>query len=337
MVILATVSFGVVRIGMQTPAAVVTAVLPAPTSSTTPEPVRLLFVGDMMLGRNVEKLLSQNGERYLFSGTREVFRGVDAVIANLEAPIVYNHTLTPAGGMRFSFASSTAKLLAKNGVGIVSRSNNHGLDQGARGWADTSQLLQRAGVEYFGSPTQLNADVSVATTTINGKQFVFIGMNTTHPTFVASAGEKLVRTIASSSHAFVVVSIHWGDEYILEPNAFQKSYARKLIDDGADLIVGHHPHVVQSVDVYRGVPIFYSLGNFIFDQYFSDETQEGLAIVAEFGEEKNATYTLVPLMSKKSRVSLMSESVKTEWLKILAQRSPDISELVEKGEVAIVR
>ncbi|MFA6094427.1 MAG: CapA family protein [Candidatus Paceibacterota bacterium] len=304
---------------------------PVVSSST-----RILFVGDMMLGRYVEKLLAQNGESYLFSGTREVFRSANAVVGNLEGPIVYNHIPTLSGGMQFSFASGTANLLARNGVTIVSRANNHGLDRGVLGWADTSQLLQRSHVQYFGSPTQTKPSVSVATTTINNEQIAFVGMNTTFPTFVASVGENLVREVASTTGAFVVISIHWGNEYELEPNIFQKEYARKLILAGADLIIGHHPHVVQSVDEYQGVPIFYSLGNFLFDQYFSKDTQEGLAVMLEFADGV-VTYKLLPLESVRSSVSLMSGVLKSQWLSTLAERSPAVAMGVEKGELVIVR
>ncbi len=103
---------------------------------------------------------------------------------------------------------------------------------------------------------------------------------------------ETVRDLASSSD-YVVVNIHWGIEYQSKHGQIQQDLAHKLVDAGADAIIGHHPHVVQGSEVYKGKPIFYSLGNFIFDQYFSVETQRGLAVGLSFSENSIEAWTFL--------------------------------------------
>ncbi len=113
----------------------------------------------------------------------------------------------------------------------------------------------------------------------------------------------------------------------------QKSLAHKIIEAGADLIIGHHPHVVQNIEIYKGKMIFYSLGNFIFDQYFSKETQESLAVGVEVYPDQ-LIYRLFPIQSKLSQPSLAGYKESGEFLEELAERSS--SELVEKIKRGII-
>jgi poly-gamma-glutamate synthesis protein (capsule biosynthesis protein) len=116
------------------------------------------------------------------------------------------------------------------------------------------------------------------------------------------------------------VAIHWGEEYRDVSNKRQQTLGRALIDAGADVIIGHHPHVVEEIELYRGKPIFYSLGNFIFDQYFSKETQEGLAVKISVGDKK-AAYELIPVDLHKSQPKRMSSDAEEKWLEELSLRS----------------
>jgi poly-gamma-glutamate synthesis protein (capsule biosynthesis protein) len=116
------------------------------------------------------------------------------------------------------------------------------------------------------------------------------------------AVQKSARDLASSSD-ILVVNIHWGEEYKADPNNRQKEMAHLLIDAGVDVIIGHHPHVVQTVETYKNKPIFYSLGNFIFDQYFSPETQKGLAVEIIF-TSKDIEYKTHFFHSNLSQVEL---------------------------------
>jgi poly-gamma-glutamate synthesis protein (capsule biosynthesis protein) len=133
----------------------------------------------------------------------------------------------------------------------------------------------------------------------------------------------------------VIVNIHWGVEYEHIARSNQKNLAHKMIDAGADAIIGHHPHVVQNLEIYNNKPIFYSLGNFIFDQYFSNETQEGLAVGLTY-ESSKMQINLFPFFSEYSKVKLMTDKRKEEflqWLKDISDVSDDFKKQIENGKI----
>jgi len=123
----------------------------------------------------------------------------------------------------------------------------------------------------------------------------------------------LIREAGKESD-LVIVNVHWGVEYKHQHNKIQAEYGRAFIDAGADLVIGHHPHVVQGMEIYNGKPIFYSLGNFVFDQYFSSDTQEGLAVGIEYGKD-GAEISLYPMESKSSIIGLMQGKERESFLR----------------------
>ncbi|KKW47589.1 MAG: hypothetical protein UY99_C0026G0019 [Parcubacteria group bacterium GW2011_GWA1_59_11] len=163
-------------------------------------------------------------------------------------------------------------------------------------------------------------------------------MNATYPSFVLEDAEEFVRKIRSEEpEAFLAVNIHWGEEYQKKSNARQREIAHALADAGADLLVGHHPHVAQEIEVYRGKAIFYSLGNFIFDQYASADTKEGLLVRMSLtpGEVR---YELLPADLGRSQPELMPEDKKTAWLSELARRGEQVLESqVGAGSLRLLR
>jgi gamma-polyglutamate biosynthesis protein CapA len=265
------------------------------------KPVRVLFVGDLMLDRNVARSAYEGGVESLFgSSTLALFADADLRVGNLEGTITTNTSIAQRDHkvLRFTFdpavASATIALL---GLDVVSLANNHALDFGAFGYEQTQRFLEGdiddmgMDVRIFGHPLNvpnyMNGIVEV-----RGKTICFVGY---HALFVSDT-EEVVSSVASIRPNCwrVIVFAHWGDEYETRSNTAQQTAAHEFIDAGADLVVGAHPHVVQEVEVYRDKAIFYSLGNFMFDQNFSWETTHGLAVVVEWGE-KSTTFKLVPL------------------------------------------
>lgn len=289
------------------------------TEENVGEDITLIFVGDVMLGRRIETLWREGGADYPFSATAELTRQADLAVANLEGPIVGEHQQTPDGSLVFSFASSTTRTLAWAGFDFVSLGNNHTLDQGQRGLAETRNYLEAADIGFAGNPLKIDED-SAKTILAAYKKISLVSFNATWPQFNQDEALTLIASQASAEPDLLVVSIHWGDEYSPVPNQTQKDLAYKMIEAGTDLIIGHHPHVVQNVEVYQGRPIFYSLGNFIFDQYFSDEVQEGLMVRLEL-KDGEARYQLLPTRSELSQPRLMNEPERTIFLAGLSQRS----------------
>lgn len=296
----------------------------------------LLTVGDIMLGRNVEALMRKQGNDYPFEAIYQFFRGIDVVFANLEGSIPERHVPTPSGSTRFSFISLTPQILRKHGLRLVSLANNHALDHGAIGFAHTKEVLADARIDVVGHPTDVS-EVAIVTKEIRGQEVTWIGFNGFYHGFDESESIELVTTQAADADRFVIITIHWGDEYQLRANRKQRELAHAFIDAGADLVIGHHPHVVQNVEVYKDRAIFYSLGNFIFDQYFSRETQEGLAVGIEV-QDKKVIYRLSPIDIVRSQPQLMSQERAGEWLAALADRSDEaLAESIKAGMLEVPR
>ena len=263
------------------------------------ESATVLFVGDIMLGRNVENLMNLKGEEYPFAGSGDLLSKNDGVVANLEGPIMENSVHTVTNSLRFSFASTTAKLLALHNVVAVSLANNHAYDYGVAGFNETKKYLDENGISSAGLPYSAGAD-NIARRDIGGFPFVFAAFNFTHPSLDSGKALSLIKNLERKPGDFLVVMIHGGEEYATSSNAGQRKFYRAMIDAGADVVIGHHPHVVQEVEEYKGRPIFYSLGNFIFDQYFSKEVEEGLAVRLTLSSGE-ARYEIVPIRSNRSQ------------------------------------
>lgn len=260
-------------------------------SSTT-----IYLTGDVMLGRNVELLTDMHGEDYPMGLVPEMWRDADAVIGNLEGPIPPVHKRTLSGSFSFSFAERTAGMLKEAGFTALSLANNHALDAGSSGYVHTKDALASSSLSHFGHPHDPSLGISLISKS-GGMEIVCVGLNATYPKFDT---EKALEAVREHSGAFAIVYIHWGDEYQPTSSAFQRDFAKRLVGAGADLVVGHHPHVIEEAEVVDGALVVYSLGNFVFDQYFSKETQEGMVLRAEIGGD-TVSYELVPVVSERSR------------------------------------
>jgi poly-gamma-glutamate capsule biosynthesis protein CapA/YwtB (metallophosphatase superfamily) len=260
-----------------------------------PRPVRVVFVGDLMLDRNVARSAYEGGVQSLFStSTLELLGSADVRVANLEGTVTTNTSIAQRDHsiLRFTFDPAVASsALALLGLDAVSLANNHTLDFGASGYAQTRGYLEQWGIPAFGHPLN-DARYLSAAVTVDGRQLCFVGY---HALFEPDRTEVLsaIRALRPTCWRIVVMP-HWGEEYHTRSNGPQQAAAHELLDAGADLVVGAHPHVVQEVEVYRGKAIFYSLGNFMFDQNFSWATMHGLAVVAELGES-STYFRLIPL------------------------------------------
>jgi len=247
------------------------------------EQEELLFVGDVLLARDVEARMDRYGSEYPYKGLTDLFRG-RLVVANFEAAVPQVHQPTPNLVTRFSVNDKYLPDLSKAGIDIVSLANNHSWDYGEEGFHNTVAELNKVGIDNFGDQRSLAED-RILYRTEGNQTLAFIGINLVARNWSQESIEDLLRT-ASKNSDIQIVSVHWGEEYELVHNESQEQYALWFIDAGADLVVGQHPHVVQDIAVYDGVPVFYSLGNFIFDQYFSQDVLEGLTIAVTFTGSK---------------------------------------------------
>lgn len=293
---------------------------------------QLVLTGDVMLGRHVEYLMDEHGVEYPTARITDWFQASGTkTVVNFESAIAATHTRTPSGAMRFSTPTSSLALLQSLNTVAASLANNHTGDYGAVGYQNAVTALRAVGVEPFGHFVT-NATSSITYLTVDSVTVALVGFHTLFKEPTNTEVQALIAQ-AKQNADFVIAYVHWGDEYKLVHNQRQETLAHLLIDTGADLVVGHHPHVTQDIQMYRDSLIFYSLGNFIFDQYFSPDVLEGLLLSLTFDTD-SYFIVLQPQTSADSRSQprLMTTEESAAFLKSLAARSDEsLRESIESG------
>jgi hypothetical protein len=247
----------------------------APVASAQPAPddFRLLFTGDVMMSRLVQAEIDQR-RTSPWAGFQSLFASASLVGGNFEGALGDPANCHAENKLCFAAPDDSAELLRHAGFRLLTAENNHSGDLGPAGRSETRAVSQRSGLlalDFDSSPQflrfgQLTVAV-VALTTIRAAD----GRVQQIPSVELAQKLRLARQLAN----LVVVSIHWGNELQDWPTNAQQQQARWLVDHGADLIVGHHPHVVQTPACIEGTPVFFSLGNHLFDQKYP-ETHDGL-------------------------------------------------------------
>jgi poly-gamma-glutamate synthesis protein (capsule biosynthesis protein) len=295
------------------------------------EAIRLLFVGDVMLDRNVlNRTVAAKSDRYPFeklpSGWFDTY---DYALANLEGPLTATRR-PPEKSIDFQFDPARwTPILKATGIDAFSQANNHALDQGAEGYADSVQRLKRAGFLVFGHQVQ-DGEVAFATTTIRGKTVGFLGYNVTDNALDKEAAHAVFQR-AKPEVDWLLVFMHWGTEYHDTPDPSQVELAHWFIDEGADAVIGGHPHWVQGISSYKGKPIVYSLGNFVFDQDWSEETKRGMAVGLRL-VPGHLEVAPIPLQITSSQPQVLDDP--TSRLEALAKISdPELRLQIKAGKV----
>jgi len=274
-----------------------------------PEEVSLVAVGDIMLSRDVARKMKKNGLDYPFLKTKDYLKTGDLVFGNLESPITAGREINTYE-MVFRADPGVENTLKEAGFSVLSLANNHMPNFGNQGLGDTFFYLQEAGIEYAGAGENKDRAYSPVYLESKGLRLAFLAYNDddvvpssyqadgSHPGTAFMDLEKMTQSVkeAKEKADFVIVSIHSGFEYTVEPNQSQKDFAHVAIDAGAEMVIGHHPHVVQKAEIYNGKYIFYSFGNFIFDQMWSQETKEGLMIKASFNKKGVKKIEFLPIL-----------------------------------------
>ncbi len=257
------------------------------------EPVCLVAAGDIMLSRGVAGEIKKHGGDPLhpFARIKHYLKSGDIVFGNLENPITPgSEIMMPEMTLRADPGSAQA--LREAGCSVLSLANNHLADFGTGGLLDTLQYLDEAGIGHTGAGKNEEEAFAAVFREVNGLKLAFLafcdpalvqdfylaGVEQPGVAFLEQEKVRAAVQDARDKADFVVVSIHAGREYEPEPDLAQTQFARLAVDAGADFVLGHHPHVVQKIEQYKGKYIFYSLGNFIFDQKWSRATRIGLAV-----------------------------------------------------------
>lgn len=274
-----------------------------PSHATHPD-AHVLFVGDVMLDRNVAAHARADGWDALFAGVMPLFRFEDSIVANLEGTITASSSVAIGDNLQFTFATSSASFLRSLGITAVSLSNNHADDFGSQGLVSTRAYLDNADIARFGSPDN-QSDLSTKLD-VEGSRVCLVGYEGFIRIDPAPIAAEIARLRPDCD--YLVATMHAGEEYqATTTTALQRQAAHAFIDAGADAVIGTHPHVIEPMELYEGKPIFYSLGNFMFDQNFSWATMHGLAVEATLGAE-STTYRLIPITIAYEDVSPADEA-----------------------------
>jgi hypothetical protein len=248
------------------------------TGGETFDEVRLLALGDVNLGRRVGQAIIAGDTMYPFARSADTLRGYDIVFANLESNISDQHGQTedPRNNMVFTAPPAAAQSLKRGGVRVVATANNHALDFGVSAVGQTIRYLDSAGIAHCGTAQGGEGLYRPAILRAHGIRLAFFAvtdiMNGTGRAWrnlvaPADTGALLpaIRAVRETTDV-VVVSFHGGNEYAPEASARTRGFSRQVLDGGADIVLGHHPHIPYGIESRGGKVAAHSLGNFVFMQ-----------------------------------------------------------------------
>ncbi len=255
--------------------------LPQDTPTPTPTPLDTIsfsLLGDLGLGRHITSISrSKNNFNWPFEKVSSFLQQYDFNLANLESPIITNCPEGKTGTFTFCGDDNFLPYLQQNKF-IFNLNNNHILNYGKDGLLQTKNYLDQYQIPHF-YDNFLEKEV-------NGIKLGFLGFDfITYPNTDKNIILEKIKKYDSLVD-WLIISIHWGNEYLPAPEKWRLELAHQMIDTGADIIHGHHPHVLQSTEYYKEKPIYYSLGNFVFDQNWSTETSIGEIIVLTLNQKE---------------------------------------------------
>ena len=253
--------------------------------SVQAEPINLIFAGDIMLDDGPGRLIGQGGDP--LAPFAEILKAADYRIGNLECPIATSGQAHASKVVSFRADPLTLSVLPGR-FDAVSLANNHSGDYGHEAFSETMRHLDNAGIAYFGGGKNLAAAHQPLWIERNGLKIAVLAYNEFKPrAFEAGADwpgiawsedDQVIADLRAAKAAgadLIIPFMHWGWEKEGQPSLRQQQLARKMIDEGAALVVGGHPHVTQGAEIYKGKPIIYSLGNFVFDGFDYPAAQRG--------------------------------------------------------------
>ena len=260
-----------------------TMICSAAQADAEPAVVRVAWVGDVMLADGPGRLIQRGGDPFRYVASR--LDAADLRVANLECVIAASGQ---AADKPWTFRAAPQTLpLLKRHVDVVSLANNHSGDFGRAAFADMLGRLERAGLPYFGGGRNLREAHRARVIERKGVRIALLGYDEffprafeagdNYPGISWGEDEQVVYDIQQARRQadVVIPFMHWGQEHEPQANQRQRELARLMIDAGADAVVGTHPHVVQDTESYRGKPIIYSLGNFVFDGFSEPANNTG--------------------------------------------------------------
>ncbi|HBC45031.1 MAG: SH3 type 3 domain protein [Candidatus Collierbacteria bacterium GW2011_GWB1_45_35] len=254
----------------------------------------LLFGGDVMLGRSVNtRIIKYADFSWPFRKITSLFSEADLTMVNLESPFQTGCKPTDKG-MIFCADPRSVEGLTTAGIDIVNLANNHINNQGQEGIDETINILNKNNIAYVGARRDSSVVFNIKNTKIAFLGFTDIASGSKDVSTASPDSIKSQISEAKKSADLVITTFHWGNEYS-QRSLHQVELAHLAINSGADVVIGHHPHWVQETEEYKGKPIYYSLGNLVFDQMWSEETRKGLVVSLIFSGNQLVNKEEIPI------------------------------------------
>lgn len=284
--------------------------------------LKMTFVGDILLAGQAGRIIQETDRiEYPFEKVVSVLSRADITFGNLECALTGNIVTRnvrqgPNKWFCFKTPPKMGKALVYGGFDIVTLANNHSMNGGERGLKDTIETLNELAIEYIGAGQNYEEAHELKITEAKGFKIGFLGYSdlgyasaTKTKPGIAKVSLDILNEITEAKNRvdILIISLHWGIEGSTEPTERQRKLAQQIIDAGADLIIGHHPHVLQPIEKYKGKLIAYSLGNFVFDnpRLICCKT---IILWVEIDKDKKISYKKIPCRIKNAQPVLVEQN-----------------------------
>lgn len=272
--------------------------------------LKIYAVGDMMLGEQplcnnfgVSRTIRQEGVDFLFNDVRSLFNGGDIVFGNLECSIMDESFVNGQESKFFCADPKIVEGLKNANFNVLSVANNHIMEHKEFMFQNTIRLLRRNSIHPVGISNDFEI-ISYKEYKIAFMAYSFIDDNISNPCYnKIHSEESIIQDIRKirSLVDIVIISVHWGSEYVPYPSPEQVRMGREIVDAGADIILGGHPHVTQGFEMYKNKPIIYSLGNFIFDHTYIPKTNQSfIAEISVHDSPVQIQVNIIPIMIRRN-------------------------------------
>ncbi len=298
------------------------------------EDINIAFTGDILLADNLYTAYQSSGiTGFISPAVASLLKDADITFVNEEFP--FSNRGTPEANKEYTYCvpPERAQIFKDMGVDIVSISNNHILDYGQDALVDTFPTLDKYGIDYVGAGKDLDRAKQLVTYEVNGKTIGFLAASRVVPSeswyalnetenhaarpgvFTTYDDTALCEEIRKANEVcdFLIVYAHWGIERQEVAADYQRTLAYDYIDSGADLVIGSHPHVMQGMEFYKDVPIVYSMGNFLFSNYYSRTT----VVTCTIKEDNSCSISFLPCGSQSYYTYESDENGVTEFYDFL--------------------
>ena len=293
--------------------------------------VRMTFLGDCTLGgeeknrtasRGFVRTVERKGNEWPFRNLTALTATDDLTVANLEGVLSDRDLIRIKKEYNFIGSTAYTEILKAGSVECVTLANNHSHDYDNAGYVDTCKALETAGVAYFGT------DTAAVWRNEQGLMIGFLGVSGSLSGNRAKEYARKAEILRSMGCSVLITVMHAGTEYASEPDSYQKQIVERALSCGTDLVIGHHPHVVQGFEIREGVPVVYSLGNCVFGGNLNPRDHDALAVRADFSFREGA---LTGITLHFYPISVSGEASRNDFSPVLLSGS-DAERVLKKME-----